>query len=251
MRNLRGAIVFLTRVPVPTGGQPSLTAAVPWFPIVGALVGGVVGGAAAGLFHIVPPLVGAALAVLLGVLLTGAFHEDGLADVADAFAGGWTRDDRMRILDDPVHGSYGVAALCGSIAVRIACLASLGFSPAAAFASTVAAHALGRASAVGLMVAVPVARPDGLGAEYARSLPRARGLAGALSGVIIAAVATGWWAGPFVAAALVGGAGVAWLTKRKLGGITGDVLGTAEQVVECLVLATATALATRYRLWWR
>lgn len=251
MRNLRGAIVLLTRVPVATGGPPSLTAAVPWFPIVGALVGGIVGGAAAGLFHVVPPFVGAALAVLLGVLITGAFHEDGLADTADAFAGGWTRDDRIRILDDPLHGTYGVAALCGSIVVRVACLGSLGFSPAAAFACTVAAHALGRATAVGLMVAVPVARPDGLGAEYARSLPRGRGLAGVSSGVIIAAVATGWWVGPFVAGSLVAGSSVAWLTKRKLGGITGDVLGAAEQVVECVVLATATGLAIRSSLWWR
>ncbi len=251
MRDLRAAIVFLTRVPVPLHGEPSLTAAVPWFPVVGAMVGAAVGGTAAGLIHLVPPLVAAAVAVLLGVLITGAFHEDGLADVADAFAGGWTREERIRILDDPLHGSYGVAALCGSIVIRVACIASLGFSPAAAFASVVAAHALGRAAAVGLMATVPVARPDGLGAEYAHLLSRRRAVAGVVAGIAIAAVATGWWAGPFVLAALVGAGAVAWLTMRKLGGVTGDVLGTAEQVVECLVLITATGIATRYSLWWR
>ncbi|CAB4858320.1 unannotated protein [freshwater metagenome] len=251
MRNLRAAIVFLTRVPIPLGGEVNLTAAVPWFPVAGALVGAAVGGTAAGLLHLVPPLVAAAIAVLLGVLITGAFHEDGLADVADAFAGGWTREDRIRILDDPLHGSYGVAALCGSIVVRVACIAALGFSPAATFASIVAAHALGRAAAVGLMAMLPVARPDGLGAEYARSLSRPRAIVGVSGGIAIAALATGWWVGPFVAAAAVGCGAVAWLTLRKLGGVTGDVLGTAEQVVECLVLATATGLATRYGLWWR
>ena len=250
MRNLRAAITFLTRVPVPISGTPSITAAVPWFPVVGAMIGLAVGGVAAGLLQVVPAIVAASIAVLFGILLTGAFHEDGLADVADAFAGGWTREERMRILDDPLHGSYGVAALCGSIVIRVACIASLGFSSAAAFACIVAAQTLGRAGAVGLMAAVPTARPDGLGAEYALSLRPRSALIGAVSGVAIAAIAVGWWVGPFVAAAAVGVAGVGWLTIRKLGGVTGDVLGTAEQVVECLVLVTATALATRHHLWW-
>jgi adenosylcobinamide-GDP ribazoletransferase len=251
MRNLRAAIIFLTRVPVPMQGEPSLTAAVPWFPVAGAFVGVAVGASAAGLEHVVPPLVAAAVAVLVGVLITGAFHEDGLADVADAFAGGWTRQERLRILDDPLHGSYGVAALCGSIVVRVACLASLGFAPAAAFASAIAAHTLGRGAAVGLMATVPVARPDGLGAEYAKSLSRQRAAAGAIGALAITAIAVGWWVGPFLVAAAVGAGAVGWLTIRKLGGVTGDVLGAAEQVVECIVLITATALATRYQLWWR
>ena len=76
--------------------------AVPWFPIVGVVVGAAVGGIAAGLWHVVPRRVAAAVAVLLGVLITGAFHEDGLADVADAFAGGWTVERRLQILEDPL-----------------------------------------------------------------------------------------------------------------------------------------------------
>lgn len=251
MRNLRGAIVFLTRVPLTLSGEPNLTDSVPWFPVAGALVGATVGGTAAGLAQIVSPFVAASVAVMLGVLITGAFHEDGLADVADAFAGGWTPEDRIRILDDPLHGSYGVAALCGSILIRVACIAALGFSPAATFACIIAAHALGRGAAVGLMAIVPVARPDGLGAEYARSLSRGRATCGGLAAIAISGIAVGWWAGPFLLAAIAGAAIVAWLTIRKLGGITGDVLGTAEQVVECLVLITAAALVQHHTLWWR
>ena len=249
-RNLRAALAFLTRVPVPIGGEPNLSAAVPWFPVAGALIGAFVGGVAAGLIHVVPAFVAAAVAVMLGVLVTGAFHEDGLADVADAFAGGWTVEERMRILDDPLHGSYGVAALCGSIVVRVACLAALGVSPGVAFACAVAAHTIARATAVGLMVAVPVARPDGLGAEYARTLPRSTAMIGVAAAIAITAVATGWWVGPFVAAGAVAALAIAWLTKRKIGGVTGDVLGTAEQIAECLVLVVATGLAPRYQLWW-
>ena len=119
-----------------------------------------------------PTSVAAAVGVLVGVLVTGAFHEDGLADTADAFAGGWTVERRFEILKDPRHGTYGVAALCGSIVLRVVAVATLG--PAAAFAGLVAAHTLGRGAAVAAMGAVPVARPDGLGADYARSVGRGR-----------------------------------------------------------------------------
>jgi adenosylcobinamide-GDP ribazoletransferase len=243
-----GALTFLTRVPVRLRRAPDLAAAVAWFPVVGALVGAVVGGVAAGLAELVPPLVAAVVAVLVGVLVTGAFHEDGLADVADAFAGGWSVDERLAILDDPRHGSYGVAALAGSLLVRVAALATLG--PAAAVAGAVAAHSLARASAVGLMAVAPVARGEGLGAEYARTLPRARAVAAVLAGMGIGALAAGWWVVPLVAAAAAAAAVVGWLAVRKIGGISGDVLGATEQVAECLALVVVSGLAARHPVWW-
>ena len=198
MSNLRAAIAFLTRIPVATDQQANLPAAVPWFPVTGCLIGVIVGGIAAGLIQLVPPIVAAAVAVLAGVLITGAFHEDGLADVSDAFAGGWTAEQRIKILDDPLHGSYDVAALCGSIVVRVACVASLGASGPVVFACLLAAHGLARAASIGLMVTVPVSRPDGLGAEYARGLHRRAVVGGVLAAVVVAAIATGWWVIPFL-----------------------------------------------------
>ncbi len=85
-----GAVQFLTRVPVRRATAADTAATVVWFPVVGALVGAVAGAVAAGLDHVVPAAVAGAVAVLVGVLITGAFHEDGLADTADAIAGGWT-----------------------------------------------------------------------------------------------------------------------------------------------------------------
>ena len=117
--------------------------------------------------EVVPATVAAAVAVLGGVALTGAFHEDGLADTADAL-GGTTPERRREILKDSRHGSYGVAAMTGSIVVRILCLASLG--PAAAFAGAVAAHTLGRGAAVSVMRLAPATSRPGLGADYTRSL---------------------------------------------------------------------------------
>jgi adenosylcobinamide-GDP ribazoletransferase len=192
--------------------------------------------------------VAAAVAVLLGVLVTGAFHEDGLADTADAVAGGWTVERRLEILEDPRQGSYGVAALSGTLILRIVSVAVL--APAAAFAGLVAAHALGRGAAVVAMGFVPVARADGLGADYARSVGTRRSLAGGVVAIALAVTTTGWWAGPLALTAAVGALAVVRVAVKAFGGITGDVLGAVEQVGECLVLVVVSGLASRHDLWW-
>jgi adenosylcobinamide-GDP ribazoletransferase len=206
LTGLLAATQFLTRIPIRLRREPDVAASVPWFPVVGAIVGGVVGGVGAGLWHLVPPLVAASVAIAFGLLITGAFHEDGLADVADAFGGGWTVERRLEILKDSRHGSYGVAALCSSIVVRVVCLGSM---------------------------------------------PGPAAIAGALAGVAIAAIAVGWWVGPLVGAMLASIVGVRWLAMHKIGGISGDVLGTCEQIAECLGFVVLSGLATHHPLWWR
>ncbi|MEL6893398.1 MAG: adenosylcobinamide-GDP ribazoletransferase [Actinomycetota bacterium] len=241
------AAQFLTRLPIRLRAAPDLARSVPWFPVVGALIGVFVGAIAAVGAELVPMPVAAALAVLAGIALTGAFHEDGLADTADAL-GGWTPEQRREILKDSRHGSYGVAAMSGTILLRVVCLASLG--PAAAFAGSVAAHTLGRTAAVGVMAAAPPPAPSGLGADHVRDLSRPAGWLGVVAGVVIAFVATGWWAGPLALAALVAAVLVARLAVRAFGGVGGDHLGAIEQVAECLVLVVVAGLATRHDLWW-
>jgi adenosylcobinamide-GDP ribazoletransferase len=235
------AVQFLTRIPIRSARGDELSPAVVWFPVVGALIGATVGGVAAGLGELVPMAVAAAVAVLAGIALTGAFHEDGLADTADALAGGWTREQRLEILVDPHHGSYGVAALCGSIVLRIFAVGSLG--PAAAFTGLVAAHSLARGAAVATMGVVPLAKPDGLGAGYARSVTKARAAFTGLIAIVIAAAATGWWVGPLTVAAVLAAVVVAVIARRTIGGITGDVLGAIEQLAECAVLVVVAGLA--------
>jgi adenosylcobinamide-GDP ribazoletransferase len=242
------AVQFLTRIPVRTSRPADLAAAVIWFPVVGALIGAAAGAVAAGLGELVPAGVAAAIAVLFGVLVTGAFHEDGLADTADAVAGGWTVVRRLEILDDPRHGTYGVAALCGSIVLRVVAVASL--TPAAAFAGLVAAHTLGRGAAVVAMGFVPAAGPSGLGADYARAVGTSRAIAAGVVALTIGAAATGWWVLPLVAAAAFAAVIVAAVAVRAFGGITGDVLGAIEQVAECLLLVVVTGLALRGDVWW-
>jgi adenosylcobinamide-GDP ribazoletransferase len=198
--------------------------------------------------HLVPTTVAAAVAVISGVILTGAFHEDGLADTCDAM-GGWTPEQRREILKDSRHGSYGVAAMCATIVLRIVALASLG--PAAAFAGVVAAHTLGRGAAVAVMgLATPVPT-EGLGADYARAITARRATIGVCAAVALGAVAVGWWVVPLIGGAGVGAWAVSALARRAFGGVSGDVLGAVEQVGECVVLVIVSGLAMRYSVWWR
>lgn len=253
MNGFLGAIAFLTRVPARARvvRPDDLARSVPWFPAVGFLVGVAVGGGYALAVQLVPPLAAAALALGAGLLLTGAFHEDGLGDVADAFGGGRDRDDVVRILHDPRQGTFGVAAISLSLLVRAAALASLG--PWAGMAAAAAAHSLSRAAAMGLMGVAPPAA-DGLGAAYVASLNKGAASAGVVSGLGLAAAAVGAWVFPAAGLAALGAVVVGGLAVRKLGGISGDVLGATQQVAEGLVLLLAAAVATNGwapLAWWR
>jgi len=249
VNGLLGALQFLTRVPIRTSHAVPHHRIVAWFPVAGLLIGATVGGVAAGLNEVVPAAVAGAGAVIAGLLITGAFHEDGLGDVADAFGGGWTREQRLEILKDSRHGTYGVAALVSSILVRVAAVGSI-TSTAAVFAALVAAHVLARTAIVGALLAIRPTIDSGLGADVARSMSRRASAAALLAGAVITVGAVGWWAGPLIGAAIVGTAAVGWLAVRKIGGLAGDVLGAIEQVVECLALVVASGLAAEWAVWW-
>ena len=247
IRDFLAAVQFLTRIPIRLRSAPDLAASVPWFPLVGALIGAAIGLTAAGLMEVVPASVAAAAAIIVGMMITGAFHEDGLADTADAL-GGTTPERRREILTDSRHGSYGVAAMCSTIVLRIICVASLG--PAAAFAGLVSAHTLGRGAAVAAMGVARPADHEGLGADYTRVLSRRSVLAGVLVALACSALVSGWWVGPLALAAGVGAVAVVLLAHRAFGGISGDLLGAVEQVGECLVLIVVSGLALHHRPWW-
>jgi adenosylcobinamide-GDP ribazoletransferase len=243
------ALQFLTRIPIRLRSEPSMATAVVWFPAVGATIGVAAGAAGAAAWHVVPPSVAAALTITIALLITGAFHEDGLGDIADAFGGGYTVERRLEIMKDSRHGTYGVAAMCVSIVIRMLAVGTLP-GPAAIFATLVAAHTLARAAAVALMAAVPLAGHSGLGADYGRSTSPGRAGVALVSGCAISVVAVGWWIGPMLLAALVAAVAVGWLARRKIGGISGDVLGACEQVAECACMVVVSGLAMHHTLWW-
>jgi adenosylcobinamide-GDP ribazoletransferase len=243
------ALQFLTRLPVRLSRAPDMAAMVVWFPLAGAVIGAVAGGVGAIAFEWTSPLVAGALAVTAGLLVTGAFHEDGLGDIADAFGGGYTVERRLEIMKDSRHGTYGVAAMSASIVIRVVALGSMP-SAATLFAAAVAAHVIARGAAVALMAAVPLARHSGLGADYGQATSRRRGVVTFAMATGLGWAAIGWWALPALGIALAAALAVGALARHKIGGISGDVLGAAEQVAECAVLVLVGALALRHQLWW-
>ena len=124
INNLRTAIGFLTRIPINTP-QVVLSEAAPWFPVVGLGIGLIQAATFVGLNAVLPAGPAAVLSVAVAALVTGAFHHDGLADMADAFGGGWNLEQRLEIMKDSRLGTYGTVALILAVATEISVLATL------------------------------------------------------------------------------------------------------------------------------
>lgn len=247
MSGFRAAITFLTRLRV--GTTQGMDDAVGWFPFVGALIGLAVGGAYALIYPWVPSLLGAVVAVTFGALVTGAIHEDGLGDSFDALGSGATGDEAMRIMRDSPLGTYGTIAVVVSLLWRVMALGSL--SPVEAVAAMVMAHGLARAAAVCLMAFTRAARPDGLGHSGVSSATGPGVWVAAVTGLAISFLATGWWAVPAVVLAVLVVVGLRRAALARVGGVTGDLLGACEQVVELLALAVVAAAAWQgWAPWW-
>jgi adenosylcobinamide-GDP ribazoletransferase len=183
----------------------------------------------------------AMLALGATILVTGAMHEDGLADAADGFGGGKTAEQKLEIMRDSRIGAFGACALIVSIVLRWSSLAAIA-DPRLVAIALIVAHAAARAPLPLLMRALPPARTDGLSAGAGPPPPQSVVIALALgivcllfgfgvSGTMTALVA-------LVAAALA----LARVAKKQIGGQTGDVLGALEQVCEAAVLAIASSL---------
>jgi adenosylcobinamide-GDP ribazoletransferase len=248
IRGVRAAAAHLTRLPV--GGFPYSDADWRWsgahLPLVGGVLGAVLGGvwlagARAGGF------VAAVVVVAVSLFLTGALHEDGLADTADALGGGRDRERVLAILKDSRIGSFGSAALTISLLLRIALLARL---DASAPAALVLAGAASRFPPLCLMAALPYVTP--MATSKSGSIVTAGGpqvfvgaawvaaVAGAL--VWLKAIELAHLAWAFGAAAAVAFACAARF-RARVGGITGDFLGATQQATECaMLLALALAL---------
>jgi adenosylcobinamide-GDP ribazoletransferase len=187
----------------------------------------------------VPPWPAAALAVAATLGVTGALHEDGLADTADGFGGGTTREDKLAIMRDSRIGTYGVCALILSFVIRVGALASLA-DPAAVAAALIGAHAAARALLPLLMFFLPPARSEGL-SHAAGSPARETAAAGAVLGFLILIGCIGFAPAAVTAIALaIVLAIIARLSAAQIGGQTGDVCGALEQVGEIAVLVVAS-----------
>jgi len=234
------AFALLTRLPLPRLPDRAFAqqARAVWaFGLVGAVVGLIAGGVGWGALWLGLP--GAAVAgLVLGaqIVVSGAMHEDGLADSADGLWGGLTRERRLEIMRDSHIGTYGVLALILSLGLRwVALSALLTGGVLLLIGALVAAGAVSRGVIPGLMAALPHARKDGLSHDVGRPGWGMAGLAAVL-GIGIAGVVGGVGAALPIGMACLGVAGVGWLARARIGGQTGDILGAAQQVAEIAML---------------
>jgi adenosylcobinamide-GDP ribazoletransferase len=248
------AVQFLTRLPVPgtaglTGDQVALglVRAVGWFPLVGALVGAITASIAMAASGLWPAVIAVVIALAVEARLTGAFHEDAVADFCDAFGGGLTADDTRRILKDSRIGSYGAMGLILAVGLRAALTVTIvqGMAPALAAATIIAAATFGRLSVVALMTMVAPAPGGGGLAKDVTSGVGVRTLLfsamTALPGLALFAVVA-----PLALLATIGAAAVflLWfraLLLRRIGGSTGDCLGFAAYAAQLILLLAAAA----------
>ncbi len=236
------ALALLTRLPVRASFRHSARAAWAW-PLAGLAVGSIAclaGGLAASMG--IPSAIVAGLVVATQVIVTGAMHEDGLADCADGFWGGWDRARRLEIMHDSRIGAYGVLALVLGLGLRWASLAAL-IGAGHLWAPVLLAAVASRMTMLGLATGLPHARGDGLSVRTGR--PGTRTF---LGGMVAGGIALALLAPAALVMVVVWGAilGVlcAAIARSKIGGQTGDVLGATQQIGEVgiLILLSATLI---------
>jgi adenosylcobinamide-GDP ribazoletransferase len=217
-------------------------AAASWALPVAGMVVGLVGA----IVYALPRRIGipgdpaAVLVLAATILVTGAIHEDGLADTADGLGGGKSREQKLQIMRDSRIGTYGACALVLSILLRWSALATIA-EPASVASALLAAHVAARAQLPVFMWLIPPARSDGLSAAAGQA-PAQCALIAAGLGFLCLAFALGF--GKAITGLLLlslNGLGWAWLATKQVGGQTGDILGALEQTGEIVVLLMTVA----------
>ncbi|TNF23023.1 MAG: adenosylcobinamide-GDP ribazoletransferase [Rhodobacteraceae bacterium] len=231
------AVQFLTRLPTPQGlafSEAAQARSMGHYPLVGLGIGALAALALALAAQVFPMPVAVLLSMAASLLITGALHEDGLADCADGLGGGLTRDRALEIMRDSRIGSYGVLSLALVLALKAATLSALPLPLACAL--LIAGHGLSRMAAVQVIARHAYARSDP--AKFARPqvTPKAYRLAVFTAVLISVALALATGPGLALTALTVGaltGAAITRLYLRRLGGYTGDCLGATQQLAEC------------------
>lgn len=230
---MRTALAFLTRLPVGWPQDPDLSRAAWSFPLVGLLVGAAAAGTRAAADQVLPPLPATLLAIAVAVLITGALHEDGLADIADATGAHVDRARKLEILKDPRVGAFGATALILAVALIATSVAAL--DTEAAVKTLIVAHVLSRWAILPVGLLQP-AKPGGAGGLLR---PTAVPLVIATLIAAVVTVAAGAW--PALIAAPATAAAAAAALQRTLGGITGDGYGATAKLTEIVVCVTLVA----------
>lgn len=238
------AVQFFTRIPVPGWvghSTQQLDQSPRYFPLVGIVVGVFAAAVLCLSAWVLPLTLAVVLSMLASILITGAFHEDGLSDFVDGMGGGYTREKMLAIMKDSHAGAYGVIAIVFALLLKLLALVELSNKHSLVFmaATLIAAHGFSRLLAVSIMLTQKYVRDD----DTARARPVAQDLSRASFAIAvlagIASVALLFMAGAAVANIFIALACavllrlyLGWQLQKKLGGYTGDCLGAVQQITE-------------------
>lgn len=235
MKYLLLAVSFLTVIPVRLKETPrsgDMGRAGPFFPVVGALIGAITGLAYWGFSLLFPSYLAAIFSVGVWICLTGGLHLDGLADCADGLFNASSPERRLEIMKDPRLGSFGGLALILAVITKIGLMMAL--PPQTAWLSLAACAASARWL---LLVAgrLPLARPGGMGADFAGGLSTLPTMLAAILPAMLS-LACGWRGLTGLSLALLAALWVFHLARRRIGGVTGDVFGFTVELAELAFL---------------
>lgn len=241
--DLAAALGLLTRLPVAVDGTRAAErgAASAWaYPLVGVFLAAILASATAVMLWAgIPAGIVAALVLTGAVVMTGAMHEDGLADTADGLWGGWGRNRRLEIMKDSHIGVYGVCAIALSLLIRWLALVVI-VSSGHYWAAFVTVGAVSRAGIVVLMGALPNARDSGLSRDVGRPAAKTVWLAVAIGAATALISGFAWVVVAVAVTALICGL----IARAKIGGQTGDILGATQQVTEIAALIAIVTILT-------
>jgi adenosylcobinamide-GDP ribazoletransferase len=232
-----GALMFLTRLPVGKGylfRSEDLPRSAVYFPIVGLMIGSLAGMVLLCAEPFFPPVVAVLFCMGATVLVTGALHEDGLADAMDGLLGGQEPQQRLEIMRDSRLGSYGAVALWFSLTAKAFVLTSLlEEGVLQAVSALIVAHGLGRAATVALLCSHPYVRNDRSKASpFGNAVTLKEAVLALISPVLLSFVLLGNRSVLTLIVAAVGTWAAGRYFQKKIGGITGDCLGAASQLIE-------------------
>ncbi len=232
------ALTFLTIIPFPArrpATAADLAAAMAWFPTVGLVLGGILALAAAALQIHLPPAAGAAVLVAMFSFLTRGLHLDGLADTLDGLGGGRTREDALRIMKDHAVGAFGAVGLATILLLKYGLLVAV--LDRRSLVLLLIFPVFSRFAMVLLAYLSPYARPEGGLGEAMTTLTTGRTLAWAAGSAFFIVALAGRSAGLLVFLMITALTwGLAAYFRRRLGGVTGDVCGAVNEVVEVLAM---------------
>jgi adenosylcobinamide-GDP ribazoletransferase len=235
-----GALGFLTRIRVPNRALAlPLNSTAHYFPAVGAIVGGISALVFVTLNQVLPLQLSIWLSIITTILVTGGFHEDGLADSADGLGGGWTKEDVLRIMQDSRVGSYGAMALVVTLALKAQTLSAI--SVGHLVGAMIAGHTVSRFIAISITYTHDYVRFEGKSKPISDGMTTKQFLF-ALATAALSLLLVPWQAGLIaIATTLIARQYLAYRMKIRIGGYTGDLLGATQQITEVIFYISVCA----------